>query len=324
MKKILITGQNSYIGNAVAEYLEEYNRQQMKAGEPADQPAEVSYKTDRVTLHDEGWKTLDFSGYDTVLHVAGKAHVDVSAVSEETKQLYYRVNAELPAQVAEKAKAAGVKQFIHLSSVIIYGDSAGVGEEKMITGDTVPQPTNFYGDSKLQGEKKLEVLADENFYIAILRLPMIYGKNSKGNYPLLAKIADKTPVFPNVRNQRSMLYVENLAEFVRRLVESGEGGLFFPQNAEYTTTARMVQQIAAAKGKRIHLWSILNPVVWLASKVPGKIGALANKAFGSLAVDMTLSGLPKANGDGANDGGRNACDYRKYSLEESIRRIHED
>ena len=308
MKKILITGKNSYIGNAVAEYLETYN-----------QSAELPYKIDRISLRDESWQAIDFSGYDTVLHVAGKAHVDVSAVSEETKQLYYRVNAELPAQVAEKAKAAGVKQFIHLSSVIVYGDSAPVGKTKMITKDTEPAPANFYGDSKLQGEENLKPLADDRFHVAILRLPMVYGKNSKGNYPLLVKLAEKTPIFPKINNQRSMLYVENLAEFIRQLAEQGDGGLFFPQNEEYTTTARMVQQIGAVKGKKIHLWSILNPAVWLASKVPGKIGALANKAFGSLTIEQELSELPKASGTGEN-----ARDYCKYSPEESIRRIHED
>ena len=329
MKKILITGQNSYIGNAVAEYLEEWNRQQAKmsdgdaTGEMEPETDCEMYRIDKISLQSDTWQTMDFSGYDAILHVAGKAHVDVTSVSEEAKELYYQVNGELPAKVAEKAKAEGVKQFIHLSSVIIYGDSAPVGKTKMITKDTIPNPTNFYGDSKLQGEEKLKPLADEHFKVAILRLPFVYGKNSKGNYPLLAKLADKTPIFPDVNNQRSMLYVENLAEFIRLLVERGEGGLFFPQNAEYTTTAHMVQQIGAAKGKKIQLWGILNPAVWLASKVPGKIGVLANKAFGSLAVARTLSGLASQESDSAL-AGKMLDDYQKYSLEESIRRIHED
>ena len=366
MKKILITGQKSYIGNAVAEYLEEWNRQrasEVNTPRPNDVATSgantlrandvetsvgqdrslgqsaVTYQVDKISLQDASWQQTQFSGYDTILHVAGKAHVDVSTVSEETKQLYYRVNSELPAEVAAKAKAEGVKQFIHLSSVIIYGDSAGVGKTKVITADTPPNPTNFYGDSKLQGEENLKPLADENFKVAILRLPMVYGKDSKGNYPLLAKMAQVTPVFPNIKNQRSMLYVENLAEFIRQLVESGEGGLYFPQNAEYVTTARMVQLIGAAKGKKIRLWSILNPAVWLASKVPGKIGNLANKAFGSLTVDMALSHFLTSENDTARElqitsqndtvcepksAAAKERDYRKYSLEESIRRIHED
>ena len=295
MKKILITGKNSYIGNAVAEYLTEWEE----------------YTTDKISLQSEDWKSMDFSGYDTILHVAGKAHVDIAGMTEEDKLLYYQVNSELPAKVAAKAKAEGVKQFIHLSSVIVYGDVAKVGKTGMITYETKPHPASFYGDSKLQGEEKLRPLADETFSVAILRLPMVYGRNSKGNYPLLVKMAKRTPVFPKIQNQRSMLYIENLAEFIRLLAESGEGGLFFPQNEEYVTTARMVQLIGAAVGRKIHLCSVLNPFVWLASRVPGKVGALANKAFGSLAVEQALS-------DKGN------YSYQKYSLEESIRRIHED
>lgn len=317
MKRILITGQNSYIGNAVAAYLEECNRAQEQSvlGENCTdekmQTAGKLYQVDKISLREGDWQEMDFSGYDTILHVAGKAHVDVTGVSEEAKQSYYQINGELPALVAKKAKTEGVKQFIHLSSVIVYGESAGVGRTKMISGDTEPEPANFYGDSKLRGEKALEPFADEDFKVAILRIPFVYGKGSKGNYPLLAKIADKTPIFPNIQNRRSMLYIENLTEFIRQLVEYGEGGLFFPQNAEYVTTAQMVQLIGAAKQKKICLWGILNPLVWLASKVPGKIGGLANKAFGSLTVDKALSSnIP--------------FQYQKYSLEESIRRIHEN
>lgn len=314
MKKILITGQNSYIGNAVAEYLEKCHQQ--------------AYRVDKISLQDDSWQQKDFSEYDTILHVAGKAHVDVSLVSEETKKLYYRVNGELPAKVAAKAKAEGVRQFIHLSSVIIYGDSAGVGGSKVICADTVPAPVNFYGDSKLQGEENLKPLADENFWVAILRLPFVYGKGSKGNYPLLVKMARITSVFPNINNQRSMLYIDNLTEYIRQLADSGESGIFFPQNAEYVTTAQMVRLIGAAMGKKIYLWSALNPLVRLVSKVPGKIGNLANKAFGSLVVDRNLVWLPINRGDTTADedvqNRSRTISAPKYALEESIRRIHEN
>lgn len=299
MKKILITGKNSYIGTVVAEYLEAYNKENGHV-----------FQVDKISLR-ENWQEQSFAGYDAIVHVAGKAHVDVTGVSEEVKQEYYQVNAQLPRLVARKAKSEGVAQFIHLSSVILYGDSAGVGKDKMIDIHTEPAPTSFYGDSKLQGEKLLEPLGDDTFRVAILRLPLVYGKGSKGNFPLLEKIAVKTPLFPGIENKRSMIYVENLAEFIRQLIENNASGLFFPQNEEYVTTARMVQLIGEAKGKRIRLWKLLNPFVWLASKIPGKVGALVNKAFGSLTVEQQLSrecGLQ----------------YQKYSLEESIRRIYED
>lgn len=297
MKRILITGINSYLGNAIEQYLMEYNSALGKE----------HYRVDKVSLKDDVWKYSSFSGYDAILHVAGIAHADIGNVSQETRDLYYQVNCGLTLAVAEKAKTEGVPQFIYFSSVIVYGESSGLGQQKMITADTQPQPANFYGDSKLQAEVGLQKLCEEEFSVAILRLPMIYGKGSKGNFPLLVKIAEKLPVFPTINNSRSMLYVENLAEFVRLLAEQGKGGIFFPQNAKYVSTAQMVQLIGEVRGKKIHLWKILNPLVKLANHIPGKISGMVNKAFGSLTIDQGLSV-------------RDIQDYQRYSLEESIRR----
>lgn len=326
MKRILITGVSSYIGNSVEKYLKECN----------EKKGQELYRIDKISLRDGAWERSSFSSYDAVLHVAGLAHADIGKVSEETKELYYAINSDLTVKVAQKAQAEGVSQFIYLSSVIVYGDSAGVGKAKHITKETIPQPANFYGDSKWQAEQRLQEMEgkrtkqsqavaeeaidskaldiseetmkrEENatFKIAILRPPMIYGKNSKGNFPMLVKLAEMLPFFPAIANQRSMLYVENLSEFIRLLVESGSGGLFFPQNAEYTTTSQMVEAISRAKGKKMRLTKLLNPFVRLASIMPGKIGGMANKAFGSLTIDMGLSECEFGN-------------YRLYSLQESV------
>lgn len=297
MKRILITGAGSFIGTSVEQYLQEYNEEQGKE----------CYHVDTISLREKSWENYDFSSYDAVFHVAGIAHADVGEVSEQTRGLYYMVNRDLAVRTAKKAREQGVKQFIYMSSVIVYGDSAPVGRTKMIAEETCPRPAGFYGDSKYQAEYELRMLSEAHFQVAVLRPPMIYGKGCKGNYPLLAKMAGRLPVFPNIRNQRSMLYVENLAEFVRLLIESGKGGLFFPQNKEYTTTSEMVRAIGQAKGRKVRLWKALNPLVYLAARMPGKAGILANKAFGSLTVDQALS---RRYFDG----------YQRYSLEESIRR----
>lgn len=275
MKRILITGAGSYIGTNVERYLMQYN---------AAQGREL-YRVDTLSLRDPAWENYDFAPYDTILHMAGKAHADIGHVSEAVKQEYYNVNCELAVRTAKKAKEQGVPHFVYLSSVIVYGDSAKVGEKKRIGLDTPAAPANFYGDSKWQAEEKLRELEQADFQVAIVRPPMVYGKGSKGNFPLLVKLAEKMPIFPAIPNERSMIYVGNLAEFLRLLTESGQGGIYLPQNKEYVTTAEMVKAIGAAKGKKIHLIKAMNPLVKLASKVPGKIGGLANKAFGSLTID---------------------------------------
>ena len=292
MKKILITGQSSYIGTSFQEYIRKHCK---------------DWRIDAVSVRNEAWKSIDFSQYDCVLHMAGRAHADVGNVSEEVKKEYYEVNYELTKKIAKTAKKAGVKQFIYPGSIIIYGESAPYGKEKLITADTRPEPVNFYGDSKWRADKAIQKLNTDGFKTVVMRLPMVYGKGSKGNYPLLSKIAKKFPIFPNVRNTRSMIYIENLCEMIREIVEQEDSGVFFPQNAEYTTTAHMVQTIAETAGKTICLTKLLNPIVWLASKIPGKVGRLANKAFGNCTYEKSLSEY-------------RGNQYQVYSFKDSIRR----
>jgi UDP-glucose 4-epimerase len=259
------------------------------------------YTVDGASVRNDAWKELDFSGYDCVFDVAGIAHADTGHVSEETKQRYYAVNRDLTVALAEKAKREGVRQFIFMSSAIVYGDSAPVGKQRLITRDTQPNPADFYGDSKLQAEKGILPLGDADFKDCILRPPMIYGKGSRGNYPTLSKMAQKLPIFPLVDNCRSMLYIGNLVEFVRLMIKNEEEGFFFPQNAQYSNTSRLVQMIAAAHGKKILLVKGCTPPLRLLSHAT----AIVNKAFGSLAYDMAMSEYKE--------------EYRKFSLEESIR-----
>ncbi len=292
MKRILITGAGSYIGGSFEQYLREHF--------PDD------YAVSAIDMIDGAWRKHDFSGYDVVFHVAGIAHADTGHVSDEQKALYYQINTELTRETAEKAKHDGVQQFIFMSSAIVYGDSAPIGRAKVIGSDTIPSPANFYGDSKLQAEHAILPLQDASYRVVILRPPMIYGKGSRGNYPVLSGLARKLPLFPYVRNQRSMLYVENLCEFVRLMIDRQESGIFHPQNAEYSQTSEVVRLIAAAHGKRIVLVKGFGWALRLMSHLTG----LVNKAFGNLTYDMALSDYP--------------IDYRVCTLQESIERTERD
>ena len=231
MIKILVTGANSYIGTNFATYL----AQPEFAGK---------YQVDTLDMIGDAWKSFDFSSYDAVYHVAGIAHSDNGKISDERAKLYYAVNTDLTVACAQKARAAGVKQFIFMSSAIVYGDSAPIGKPKVITPETLVNPANCYGDSKVQAENGLRPLDCDTFKVVILRPPMIFGKNSNGNYPLLSKLAQKLPVFPKVDNCRSMLYIGNLVEFVRLMLENGERGTFWPQNPQYSNTSEVISLIA--------------------------------------------------------------------------------
>lgn len=269
-KKVLITGQGSYIGTAVERWL-------LKDKD--------HYQVDTLDMQDETWRDTDFSQYDVVYHVAGIAHADVGNVTEEQKQLYYKVNTDLTIEVAERARQAKVKQFIFMSSMIVYSGC----KENFITSETEPCPLNFYGDSKWRADQKIQEMDAENFKVVVLRPPMIYGKGSKGNYPQLAKLASKLPVFPIVKNQRSMLHIDNLCQFVKLMIDNEEHGVFFPQNGEYSNTSDMVQMIAEVKGHRIIMIPFVGIFIKLLEKVPGKIGGLTIKAFGNSSYDMSMS-----------------------------------
>ncbi len=291
MKRILITGAGSYIGTSVCKWLSK---------EPE------KYTVDTISMRGNVWREYDFSSYDVVYHVAGIAHADVGRVTEEQKKLYYSVNTDLAIETAKKAKAASVKQFIFMSSMIVYSGC----EETMITPHTTPKPQNFYGDSKWQADLRIRKLADEDFNVVVLRPPMIYGKGSKGNYPELAKLARKLPIFPKVKNQRSMLYIENLCQFVKLMIDNEESGVFFPQNGEYTNTSEMVKMIADVKGHKIIMIPGMTLPIRMLTHFPGKIGEMATKAFGNSTYEMSMSEYK--------------TDYRACNLAESVKRTEGD
>lgn len=289
MKRILITGKGSYIGCNVESYLKD----------------KLECEIETLDMIGDAWTSFDFSPFDVVFHVAGIAHADVSAVSEETKKLYYSINTDLAVDVAKKAKNDGVGQFIFMSSMIIYSGC----KDSHITASTQPNPLNFYGDSKWQADQKIQALCSENFKVVILRPPMIYGPGCKGNYPQLRKLALKLPVFPKVGNRRSMLYIGNLCEFIRLMIVNSASGVFFPQNSAYVDTSALVKEIARCHGHRIRIVSGFSHLLRLLRHVHGRIGNLASKAFGDLTYDMKLSEY--------------ATNYRIFDFEYSIRLTEE-
>lgn len=270
MTRILITGSKSYIGNAVKEWL-------FKDGQ---------YETiDEISVKSHAWHEADFSIYDVVFHVAGIAHVDTGPVDDEMSTLYYQVNCDLAVAVAAKAKEAGVSQFIFMSSMIVYGEGAPLGRPKRITRAVSPAPASVYGDSKWQAELGLDQLRSKDFKVAIIRPPMVYGKGSKGNYPRLAKVAKRLPLFPQVENERSMIHIDNLCEFIKLMIDHKEAGVFHPQNAEYVKTSDLVKEIAMTHGKKMLLTKCFNPFLQLLARRMGVI----NKVFGNLSYDLSLS-----------------------------------
>ena len=274
MKRILITGSGSYIGSHVKAYLEQWPER---------------YQVVMVTLRSDDCRQRSFAGFDAILHAAGIVHQPKSKDDPSQAELYDRVNHRLAVEVAQKAKREGVTQFLFLSTEAVYGIHAPVGKVITITKDTPLQPADNYGISKANAEEGIALLRDDTFKVVVLRPPMIYGKGCKGNYQTLSKLAKKLPAFPLIENQRSMLYIDNLCEFIRLLVEDEADGLFCPQNEEYVSTSDMVSRIAHANGRGILM---VRGFGWALKLLRHSTG-MVDKAFGSLCYDRSLSDYPK-------------------------------
>ncbi|MGI6687006.1 MAG: NAD-dependent epimerase/dehydratase family protein [Christensenellales bacterium] len=270
MKRILITGKNSYIGTSVEKYLAQWPDQ---------------YQVDTIDMIDGSWREKSFVSYDSVFHVAGIAHISTKKFNEEQKRNYWAVNAKLPVEVAIKAKHEGVKQYIFLSSVSVYGHEGCLRNSFVISKNTPLNPKGIYGESKLAAEKGLVALGESQFQICIVRPPMIYGLGCKGNYQILSKFAKKTLVFPDYENERSMLFINNFSPFLKRLIDDCSGGIYHPCNAENVCTSNMVKTVSSVHGRKIFTTHILNPII---SRVNLSI---IRKVFGSLVFDKTIAAV---------------------------------
>lgn len=266
MKKVLIVGKTSYIGLSFQKWI---------------QQSEPDWIVNCISSRDHVWELENYGKYDTVLHVAGIAHVDASKDMEE---MYYRINRDLAVDSCRKAKEEGCKQFVFLSSLIVYGESNSLAPVR-ITKDTVPHPNGFYGQSKLDAETGIFKQETEGFSVAAIRPPMVYGKGSKGNYPKLAKLATSFPIFPEFSNQRSMIHIDNLCECIRLVIAKEARGVFCPQNKEYVSTTELVCEIARNSGKRMHTTRLFNPLIRFMAK---RIN-IFNKVFGSFVYEKELS-----------------------------------
>lgn len=288
MKRVLITGAGSYVGTKVQKWLDAVFEGEQKM-----------FMVDAVDTINDNWKKADFTKYDVVYNVAGIAHVKAA---KGEAPLYYAINKDMVIAIAKAAKEAGVKQFIHMSSMIVYKEVKTL-EGKQIYKDTKPAPNGFYGDSKLQGEKGCLELADDKFKVCIMRPPMIYGPGCRGNFPRLVWLAQNTPIFPAWHNMRSMLYIDNLCEFVKQLILHEIDGIVYPQNGEYADTVEIIRYYAKTCGKKIWITKIFNPLIWLLGNRVRPLG----KMFSNSTYDMEMSKYP--------------FEYQLVSLEDSFKGI---
>jgi nucleoside-diphosphate-sugar epimerase len=265
--KILITGRRSFIGINFRQYSKFTN-------------------IDGVSVSEKDVHKITFNGYDAVVHLAALVHRKKRIPEHE----YFRVNHSMSLKLAEAAKRAGVKHFVFLSTVKVYGETnPGRGAWNEVSEC---RPADGYAKSKLAAEKALLKLEDETFTVAIVRTPLVYGAGVRANMLDMVRLIDRSKVLPfgNVSNKRNFTSVENLAAYIDRILEMRASGIFIAMDNDAISTTELVQLISSGLGKHRILLNLPGFIQWSGSLFfPRYFESL----FGSCELDnsMTLQKL---------------------------------
>ena len=269
MLDIVVTGGSGFIGSALLRLLAQFPDQ---------------YRARAASVRGDALEALDLSGVDCVVHAAGIAHV---SPSPQMRPLYEAVNRDLAVACARRARAAGVRHFVLLSSAIVFGEAAPAPDTREIAPDTPPAPAGAYGLSKLEAERGVRALEDESFRVAVVRPMMVFGPGCKGNYNRLSRLTRRFPVFPKVANRRGAVYIDDLVELLRRLIDQRASGAFHPQTFVVSTTD-FARAVARAHNRRLLVLPAPRPLLRLA----GRAGVV-RRALGGFCYreDMAARGL---------------------------------
>jgi UDP-glucose 4-epimerase len=287
--KVLITGVNGFVGNALWRRLD---------AEPGIQ-AVGSVRSPEAARRHPQWSavgelaaTTDWSalvaGVDVVVHTAARVHVLDDAAADPLAE-FQRVNVQGTLRLARQAQAAGVGRFVFVSSVKVNGESTPGG--RPFTADDRPAPLDAYGVSKHEAERALRELASQTgMELVIVRPPLVYGPGVKANFASMMRWLGRGMPLPlgAVNNRRSLVALDNLVDLLVTCLRhpAAAGQTFLVSDGEDVSTTQLLRRMGAALGRPARLLPV--PPSWLewgAARI-GK-GDVARRLCGSLQVDIT-------------------------------------
>jgi len=230
--KLLLTGSRGFIGNY---FQNKYTKQ---------------YDIKTFSFQNDSLAPLKLENIDVIMHLSALVH----QMGGADKEAYFRINVDNTITLAQKAKKSGVKHFVFMSSVKVYGEET----DTPYTEATLCHPKDDYGLSKLEAENKLKELEDENFIVSIIRTPIVYGYGVKANIKNLVELVQKVPILPfsNIQNRRSMVYIGNLCHLMDDIIQQQKPGIFLASDNEPLSTTRLIKLIAKELGKKVTLVQI--------------------------------------------------------------------
>ena len=241
MTRVLITGANSFVGTNFQKYSQ-------------------FTSIEELSLFDKKVEDIEFSKYDVVLHLAAIVHQSKKITESE----YFKVNTDLCLRVAEQSKKAGVRQFVFLSTLKVYGEL--VHDSVLENENSKCYPNDAYGRSKYAAEIGLLKLDDASFKVSIVRTPLIYGEGVKANMLSLIRLVDSIPLLPfgKIDNKRNFTFVENLVGFIDQIIEKNVSGIFIAMDEKSLSTTEIVSYISKYLGKNIFLFKLPKFIIWFA------------------------------------------------------------
>ena len=198
---------------------------------------------------------------------------------EHSYEKYHEINVDYPIKLA---KQNGVKQFVFISTIAIYGE-----DKEKIDENTTYEPITPYGKSKLEAEKELLKLNDDSFIVSIIRPPMIYGRNAPGNIDSLIKLVKKLPILPlgKIQNKRTFIFIQNLCYAIDEIITQKQNGTFLVSDDEPLSTSKLIKLIAKNLDKKIYLIKI----PFFQSLLKLVKPSFHKRLYGSLEVDNTIT-----------------------------------
>jgi nucleoside-diphosphate-sugar epimerase len=244
--RILVTGASGFVGKSLLGALRDRGHEVTAASRSRVEQPGIFYVRSPELGPEADWSE-SLADIDSVVHLAGLAHVTSEKSDPETGKKYLRLNADGSGKLAEQCAASGVKHFVFLSSC----HAVAAESDEVLTDCTNPRAVSAYGRSKLAAEGAIKsVLADSDCAWTILRPPLVYGPGNKANFGSLVKLVQTGIPLPlaSVRNRRSFIYVENLVDLIVTCLANPKafGKTFFPSDGEDVSTPELIRAIARA------------------------------------------------------------------------------
>ncbi len=260
LKNVLVTGSKGYLGSSFMNLFKN------------------KYTFEKFSLLSQKIEDINFENIDVILHCAALVHQKV----EYSYEKYQEINVSYPVKLAKLAKQNGVKQFVFISTIAVYGE-----DEEKLDENTVCNPITPYGKSKLEAERELLKLSDDSFTVSIIRPPMIYGKNAPGNIDSLVKIVKKVPIIPlgGIENKRSFISIQNLCHIIDEIIIQRRNGVFLVSDDEPLSTSKFIELIAKNLEKKVYLVKI----PFFESLLKLVKPSFHKRLYGSLEVDNSIS-----------------------------------